>query len=81
MQADLSLRWEHMSEVRFLTLRLLYRWLPRKGQKHSGGGGCVCGGGGGGGGGGAGRRVTSYIWHSTDMRAEWPPFQRCQVYD
>ena len=19
-------------------------------------------------------RVTSYIWHSTDVRAEWPPF-------
>ena len=29
-------------------------------------------GGGGGGGGGAG--VTSYIWHSTDVRAEGPPF-------
>ena len=28
---------------------------------------CVCGRGGGGG-------VTSYIWHSTDVRAEWPPF-------
>ena len=25
--------------------------------------------------------VTSCIWHSTDKRAEWPPFQRCQVYD
>ena len=24
-----------------------------------------CGGGGG---------VTSYIWHSTDVQAEWPPF-------
>ena len=23
---------------------------------------------------GWGRRVTSYIWHSTDVRAEWPPF-------
>ena len=28
---------------------------------------CVCGEGGGG-------VVTSYIWHSTDVRAEWPPF-------
>ena len=28
-----------------------------------------------------GGRVTSYIWHSTDVRAEWPLFQRCQVYD
>ena len=26
-----------------------------------------------GGGGGVGR-VTSYIWHSTYVRAEWPPF-------
>ena len=32
---------------------------------------CVCVRGGGGGGEGA---VTSYIWHSTDGRAEWPPF-------
>ena len=25
---------------------------------------------------------TSYIWHSTDVHAEWPPFfKRCQVYD
>ena len=31
-------------------------------------------GGGGGGGGWRGRL-------STDVRAEWPPFQRCQVYD
>ena len=23
---------------------------------------------------GRGCRVTSYIWHSTDVRAEWPPF-------
>ena len=23
---------------------------------------------------GAGGGVTSYIWHSTDVRAEWPPF-------
>ena len=38
---------------------------------------CVCVGGGGGGEG----EVTSYIWHSADVRAEWPPFQRCQVYD
>ena len=30
---------------------------------------CVCGGGGGGGKGG----VTSYILHSTDVRAAWPP--------
>ena len=28
------------------------------------------GGGGGGGGGVGGRGVTSYIWHSTDVRAE-----------
>ena len=34
-----------------------------------------------GGGGGVGGMVTSYIWHSTDVRAEWPPFQRCQVHD
>ena len=34
-----------------------------------GGGVCVC-------------VVTSYIWHSMDVRAEWPPFfQRCQVYN
>ena len=33
---------------------------------------CVCVGAGVG---GAGRvNVTSYIWHSTDVRAEWPPF-------
>ena len=38
---------------------------------------CVCVGGGGGGGG----RVISYICHSTDVRAEWPFFQRCQLYD
>ena len=31
---------------------------------------CVCGGGGGGGGGEGG----SYLWHSMDVRAEWPPF-------
>ena len=30
-------------------------------------------GGGGGGGGRGGGRVTSYMWHSTDVRAEWPP--------
>ena len=29
---------------------------------------CVCVGGGGGG------RVTSYIWYSTDVSAECPPF-------
>ena len=34
----------------------------------------MCGGGGGGGNGAGGPRVTSYIWHSTDVRAEWPPF-------
>ena len=37
------------------------------------------GGGGGGGAGGGGLvevRVTSYIWHSTDVRTEWPPLQR-----
>ena len=28
-----------------------------------------------------GRGVTSYIWHSTDVRAEYPLFQCCQVYD
>ena len=38
---------------------------------------CVWGGGGGGGGG----EVISYICHSTDVRAEWPFFQRCQLYD
>ena len=32
------------------------------------------GGGGGGGGAVGGWGVTSYIWHSTDVRAEWPPF-------
>ena len=32
-------------------------------------------------GGVGGRCVTYYIWHTTDVRAEWPPFQRCQVYD
>ena len=26
------------------------------------------------GGEGGGGGVTSYIWHSTDVRAEWPPF-------
>ena len=31
-------------------------------------------GGGGGGGGGGVKGVTFYIWHSTDVRAEWPPF-------
>ena len=25
-------------------------------------------------GGGVGGGVTSYIWHSMDVRAEWPPF-------
>ena len=34
---------------------------------------CVCVWDGGGGGAGAGG-VTSYIWHSTDVCAEWPPF-------
>ena len=29
---------------------------------------------------GGGVRVTSYT-HSTDVRAEWPLFPRCQVYD
>ena len=24
--------------------------------------------------GGGGGGVASYIWHSTDVRAEWPPF-------
>ena len=33
-----------------------------------------CGMGDGGGGGGGGGGVTSYIWHSMDVRAEWPPF-------
>ena len=32
------------------------------------------GGGGGGGGGVCGEKVTSYIWQSTDVRAEWIPF-------
>ena len=36
----------------------------------------VCVGGGGGGGG-----VSSYIRHSADVRADWPPFRRCQVYN
>ena len=36
--------------------------------------------GGGVGGWGGGGWVTSYIWHSTDVRAENPLFQRCQVY-
>ena len=27
-----------------------------------------------GGGGGGGEGVTSYIWQSMDVRAEWPPF-------
>ena len=36
---------------------------------------CVCGGGGGGGRGEAEwGEVTSYIWHSTDVRVEWLPF-------
>ena len=39
--------------------------------------GCRCGGGRGGGSG----AVTSYICHSTYVRAELPFFQRCQVYD
>ena len=41
-----------------------------------GGGGGAWGGGGRGGreGGGGGQGVTFYIWHSTDVRAEWPPF-------
>ena len=30
--------------------------------------------GGGGGGVGGGGRITSYIGHSMDVRAEWPPF-------
>ena len=40
----------------------------------------MCGGRGVGGGGG-GKVVISYICHSTDVRAEWPFFQRCQLYD
>ena len=32
------------------------------------------------GGGGGGGRLTSYIWHSTNVRAS-PLFQHCQVYD
>ena len=49
----------------------LIRWhLPKFSDLVEGGGGGVRGGGGGGGGGG----VTSYIWHSADVRAEWPPF-------
>ena len=34
-----------------------------------------------GGGGGEGGVVTSYICNSTDVLAEWPLFQHCQVYD
>ena len=30
---------------------------------------------------GVGVGVISYICHSTDVRAEWPFFQRCQLYD
>ena len=30
---------------------------------------------------GGGGVVISYICHSTDVRAEWPFFQRCQLYD
>ena len=40
-----------------------------------------CGGAGAGGGGVGWGSVTTYIWHSMDVRAEWPLFQRCQVYD
>ena len=40
---------------------------------------CVCGASGGGG--GWVRGVISYICHSTDVRAELPFFQRCQLYD
>ena len=29
---------------------------------------------------GRGGGVISYICHSTDLRAEWPFFQRCQLY-
>ena len=32
-------------------------------------------------GGGGWGGVTSYLWHSTDVRAEYPLSQRCQVYD
>ena len=39
-----------------------------------GGGGGGGGAGGGGGGGGGGGRVTSYIWPSADVCAEWPNF-------
>ena len=35
---------------------------------------CVCVGGGGAMGGGGARKVTSYIMHSTDVRAKCPPF-------
>ena len=30
---------------------------------------------------GGGVRITSYIWHSTDVVPNGPLFQRCQVYD
>ena len=33
------------------------------------------------GGGGGGGGVTSYTWHSTDVRAEWLPFSALPVYD
>ena len=49
-----------LSVVNFLKL-----WVPRGGEG---------GGGAGDGGGGGERRVTSYICHSTDVSAEWPPF-------
>ena len=39
-------------------------------------------GGGGGGSAEGGGGVTSYIWHSTDVRAEWPPFSALPgIYD
>ena len=59
------------------TICIQYRHIPTKTKKNQlsfflnlyrtrGGGGGGCGGVGGG--------VTSYIWHSTDVRAEWSPF-------
>ena len=56
-------------DVRSIEVRLYSEisFLRRVG----GGGGGVVGGGG----------VTSYIWHSTVVRAKWPLFQRCQVYN
>ena len=47
-----------------ITFLFLWDHWPRGG---GGGAGEVARGGGGG-------AITSYIWHSTDVRAEWHPF-------